>query len=224
MDTLEHFDTDNMIDLTLPENEAVVSKMKDMGEVGQFVLLLLERAKSEGKLLTLSGLGTGKISLLYDNDGVKFCLRPSMDVGDEGISHAHYALRTYFYKKPWVRDIVSRIPDNGWVEIWPVTFAEICSGLVGEKFNLDVIERQYPNVKYPKIISIIESETKGLDQYFTYRPAPGLEFFRMVFRDETVKEAYLQDDQVALQPLKDILAQALPKIHQKLLEANGENH
>lgn len=208
------------LDLTLPENLDVVEDLPEEGELGQFILALLDRARTEGRHLYVEGFGTGTVTVEYDGQKAAFYLKLSVDHGDEPIQHAHYALRTFYFKQPWVREAIKKTPDNGWLEVIPVTLSELSQSVAGMPFDLVELEKRYPNVLMGDILDSIAEESHDLSEFFTFRTVGGREFVRLYFKDEGLHEKYLNDDPQLLAEIKKKLDPVLARIHEKLGKKN----
>lgn len=220
MEHPESYMDSGKLDLTLPENLDVVEDLSEEGELGQFLLALLDEAKKDNKPLFVEGFGTQDIAIEYNGQKVHFYMKPSLDHGNEPVVHTHYALRTRDFKQPWVRDAIQKTPENGWLEIIPVTLSELSEAVAGTPFDLANLERRYPNVSMPDIMDAIAEETADLGEFFTFQTVGGLEFVRLHFRDENLRERYLADDPQILEQIRAVLAPALSRIHSRLDQIN----
>lgn len=220
-------ESNQMVDLKAAQNSDTIEVLevlaKNYGELGAIVINLVEKAKSEDKDIKIDGLGTSAITVMYGDQIASFYYRPSIDVGDGPIEHAHYAIRMYDYKKTWAREQIDKSPKSGWIEVFPITFAELCTAVSGKRFDSDLLETQYPKVKYSTILNIIAEETAILNEYFTYNPAPGLEFFKMNFINPQLREQYLNDDPKFYETFGPIVAKVTTSIHTRLAQLNAQS-
>jgi len=219
----EYNDPNQMIDLKAAENSGTIEALKSKyGELGAVVVNLVEAAKAENKDIKIDGMGTSAITVMYGAETAHFYYRASVDPGDEPIQSGHYAIRMYDYKKPWARNQIDNSQKNGWIEIFPMTFAELCTVVGGKRFDADLLETQYPKVKYSDILNVIGEETAPLNEYFSYSPQPGLEFFRMNFTDPNLRDQYLNDDPKFYETFRPIVAKVTTAINARLGELNAK--
>lgn len=209
-----------MIDLKDPSSQEAIDLLKEMGKCGEVILKLLEKAKQEKKELKVEGFGTQELTVVYDGDPIHFYLKVSTDQGDEPIKNSHYVLNLTDYKKPWIRTIVSQAPDTGWLEIAPLSFAQFCRAVTGKTVDLPELEKLYPNLNASAMIRVIGAETQNLNPYFNYRAAPGRGLFKMIFKDKTMENKFLNDDLEFVRTFGTMVNTIITAIHDKLSGLN----
>lgn len=212
------------IDLTDSMNSATLDEVKQMGAIGKFISRLVEQGIREKKKVLLHGLNTMTLKIRYDQEEVSFMLKPSVDQGGDAITHAHFELRMQDYKKPWVQGLIQPEESGEWLKILPLTFAGFCQELTGQDLRLMTLEEQFPKLTYNNMKDVINDESRGLDQYFSYdsKRSAGAWGFYMTFKTPELQQRYLQNDPQLLADLRSVVEGFIPVILSKLRDLNAK--
>lgn len=212
---------------TMPENEftdlmdsmnsATLEELKARGPIGEFAMKLVEKARAEKQTVSVKGVNGLTTTIKYGNETVDFILKPSVDPGDAPVEHAHYEVWAADYKKPWVRSLLPE-QSNEWLTILPLNFADLTQELTGQDLKLNVLEQQFPKLKYGEMMTVIDEATGSLDEFFKYKlgQSAGAWGFYMDFKSEDMYKKYLANDPDLMGKLKAAATAYVPAIMSKL--------
>lgn len=228
VETKSHNETmteDGYIDLMDSMNSATVEELKERGPIGDFVVKLLDKARTEKKQVWVKGVNDMTTTVKYGDETADFILRASVDQGDAPIEHAHYELWMADYKKPWVRELIKPEESGVWLQLLPINFADLTKELTGRDLKLNVLEEQFPKLTYSEMMKVIGEETDALDEFFTYKQggkSAGAWGFYMMFKDEEMYQKYLRNDPEVMGKLRNAADGFVPKIMARLQELSAK--
>lgn len=217
----ESMDDKEYIDLADSMNSATVEELKQKGPLGEFIMKLIEKGRAEKQKVMVKGMGTMTLTVKYGQETADFILKASVDQGDAPVEHAHYDLWMADYKKPWVRSLISPEASGEWLRLLPINFTDLCQELTGQNLKLNDLEKQFPNLTYNEMKSIMADETPELDDLFEYGGGnAGAWGFYMRFKSEEMHKQYLANDPALMGKLQVMASAFVPRVLEKMRALN----